>query len=423
MIRGRDRVTDEVVGSDLGDWVVDPFGEPLAVDLERDGSEWEKRLTALLRERATGGSIAARNKLQAQPPHVEYSLTNATLTSRLLAIPTEKGIYVLVAGPGEPTSDQVEPWADAAAAAQRELGTEHAPIEWSALIGPLGGGVHGDQPKAIEQEAQVGSLRLTPSGRAMTEAASKGGALFPHIRISEPVQVDGASRGYDWEHASVRALDELHVACGLLSIALDQYWTVRLAPVPNRGALVVPSTVNLPDGGPGIASWWHLSKVGVPAWVDAGFRRAQEDRRFRNRIAGINEAMAAEAEHPSLAAVAFVAVIETIGTLVVPGERCGTCGMQTGSGKAFRRALGLVMPADEAEQLGKTYGLRSRTAHEGQLHGDETRFGMFVGPSFWTRDPVIEFRWGQLRKLRSAARNLMMLDIRGELPPRDEATK
>jgi len=55
----------------------------------------------------------------------------------------------------------------------------------------------------------------------------------------------------------------------------------------------------------------------------------------------------------------------------------------SGSGERFRDALARVIPVDEAEDLGrKFYSWRSRTAHDGVLHGTEPAFGAW---SHWGR--------------------------------------
>ena len=129
--------------------------------------------------------------------------------------------------------------------------------------------------------------------------------------------------------------------------------------------------------------------------------------------------MSAQDEHPSLAGVAFVAVIESIGTLLVNPEHCNVCGSRVGAGKAFRRALRLILPEDEALSLDATYGARSKTAHEGQLHGAETTFGMGATHSFWSPDPARTFQWQQLWRLRGVARRLLEMDLSEMLPPRE----
>jgi hypothetical protein len=154
----------------------------------------------------------------------------------------------------------------------------------------------------------------------------------------------------------------------------------------------------------------------LPEWFGRGLDRVVKDPKFASRLAGFQEGMEAQAEHPSLAAIAFVAVIESIGVMLVPPRRCTVCGTTIGSGRAFKRALREALPVDEAKLLEAIYMVRSKTAHEGKLHGSEVSFGMTHGPSFWTPDPTFAFEWQQVWPLRKAARLLLERDLTETLP-------
>jgi hypothetical protein len=55
---------------------------------------------------------------------------------------------------------------------------------------------------------------------------------------------------------------------------------------------------------------------------------------------------------------------------------CDKCPVDVGGGKRFRAAAETVLSKREASKLYKmAYDLRSKTAHEGQLHGTESALG------------------------------------------------
>jgi hypothetical protein len=238
-----------------------------------------------------------------------------------------------------------------------------------------------------------------------------------NVYVSYPIVVRGSSPGYDWWSTSREAFAQLHRLCALMSVAMDECWVVREGPWPDAGTDVrVPDRIGLPalpEGG----ARETPTLVKPPDWMDAGIVRAMADPRFARRLAGFQEGMEAQYEHPSLAAIAFVAVVESVGAQLFPLRRCKECGSQVGSGKAFRQALRLALPENEAQLLDATYGVRSKTAHEGQLHGSEPTFGMTTGPSFWGPNPAFAFEWQQLWMLRKAARVLIERDLSGTLPP------
>jgi hypothetical protein len=79
----------------------------------------------------------------------------------------------------------------------------------------------------------------------------------------------------------------------------------------------------------------------------------------------------------------------------------------------FRAALRLVAADEEVRRLGAAYTPRSKTVHQGRLHGGETTPGMFN--SSWGADPIREFDW-MVWGMRSASRKLLETAVRGELP-------
>jgi hypothetical protein len=77
-----------------------------------------------------------------------------------------------------------------------------------------------------------------------------------------------------------------------------------------------------------------------------------------------------------------------------------------------------VLPKKQVDQLVASYQLRSKTAHEGKLFGDETLTGAFPLPGYFSRpDGRHAFRWEEVRQLRQASRNLLIQAIEPQGQP------
>ena len=115
--------------------------------------------------------------------------------------------------------------------------------------------------------------------------------------------------------------------------------------------------------------------------------------------------------HPSYAALAFVAVVEALGNRAVKKlPRCNQCKTIIESGKRFRETLARVIPAEEAEHFGREfYDRRSRTAHEGILHGAEQMFGRLPYGLGISEDPIRDFD-SLAHNLSAVARRLLLLE-------------
>jgi hypothetical protein len=123
------------------------------------------------------------------------------------------------------------------------------------------------------------------------------------------------------------------------------------------------------------------------------------------------------ARHPSLAAVSFVASVETIAGKLFKFERCKQCANRRGLGAGFKAALRKVLSEEKAAALDHVYGARSKTVHAGKLHGGEATPGiLFRGP--WSRNNADDFRWRTLFRLQEATRLLLTWAIANPWPAR-----
>jgi hypothetical protein len=332
------------------------------------------------------------------------------------------GIYAVVAGEGTPNEADVQPWIEGVRAATDAIGRKQNEFAWAAIIGPVSRLEGGDQH--FEGKGKVGPLALRSGGVRYDELTDSASPSMHgrSRRWSWPIVVEGSAHGYDWFAALRFAGTDLHRLCGLLTVAWDRNWAVREAPqAMQRGELTVPDR-----------PWWekpdettssdnlHETLVALPDWLDEAWQRVGHDVELAHALAIYQEGMAIQHEHPSVANVAYVAAIETLGARLVKLKHCKTCGASKGSAERFRSALRHVVSAADASLLAEMYKPRSTTAHAGRLHGTEAFGGAFLPPGFFgvlsLKSPdsfsIVVYR------MRIACRKLLEFALKGDFPPK-----
>lgn len=386
----------------------------------RQGDEWLYWLSQAVIDETSDVRVSGHKWDDTTRPFVQVSLTlsGSPLDMCVLVAAGEDAVMVLAAGGDVPDSNLLSSLAGAAQVASDRLGetgTDHA---WTAVIGrPTSGGVPGLE-KRLEGSAAVGPLQLQSTEVVLVEpdTAEQTSISSWSIAQSVPIRVRGSSRGYSWVVAAGHAARDLRTLCGLLSVAWDCELAVREAAAPVEwGMREVPKQPPWysPDAPPMLGALPEPATV--PAWIDNAWTNAQEDAQLLAALDSFLEGLYASGRHPSLAAVAFTACVETLGSQVFEPQRCGTCGTRTGITRTFKAALRLVLTEDEAAQLDAVYGERSGTVHRGRLHGGETTPGaQFLG--VWSQNPARDFRWRTLWNLRRACRLLLRAALVEGLP-------
>jgi len=107
------------------------------------------------------------------------------------------------------------------------------------------------------------------------------------------------------------------------------------------------------------------------------------------------------AEDPSIALLAFVAALETIGGKLT----------SEGSAKRLKAALARTLGTRQRRELRNVYGYRSGTAHALKLHGSEAFFGAEQG-GFFMASPAFVFENAVLPTLQHASRKLLLKALR-----------
>jgi hypothetical protein len=387
------------------EWSLSPFPHSLDVDWEEEGDEWTDYVYELLRARVD----LSRWSTSHDPETGGRDLTATTRDGRELPrvrLTREKdGMGIRVVGAGELDGRDIELWTEVIREATAMAGRSHQQFEWTAALGVGGVVTPGVE---LTKRCRVGPVWLEPFGRGLAEHWDSPSLTRAWTSYSFPVKVKGASIGYKWEVAAQAAIGDLHRLVCLLSIAWGEPWTLRERP-RNDDSITLPATSEWvpPNGIP----------VEVPAWCDGAWTMLDEDEALMHATHAYHQGALAHLRHPSLALLAFVAAIEAIGARYVNLERCDRCGSRIGSRKRFLRAASLVISEDEALALRKlAYDeARSKTAHEGRLHGLEISFG-FPPPRYFKPDPSGTFNLVAVRSTKEVAEKLLQRAFRGDLP-------
>ncbi|KAB1653443.1 hypothetical protein F8O01_15350 [Pseudoclavibacter chungangensis] len=228
--------------------------------------------------------------------------------------------------------------------------------------------------------------------------------LHPSLVTGRVVGSDGVTR----QSESNRTVLELAAALTLLT---GVYWEVL---IPPRGSTIdlnqLPTReMGLPllgeSSGSAIAGV-NIEQKSLGVIIES----MRVNKRNNALMAGFYHGYEIEQIGPSMACVAYVAIIEAIGKRLASMNKSE----DWGSKRAYKEALKLVLSADEAKRLGALYGLRSSTAHEMKLHSTEFRLGAVVNT--FRRDEPGSFLYSQVWHLREAARRLLELTLLDRLP-------
>lgn len=396
----------------------------VACDWSLQGDEWLYRFTAAVGAEDSAIRVTGHRYDLTTQPFIQVKLSeeeNALDVVVLLAVTTD-AVHVFAAGQTEPNDALIEQLAVAAQVASVRLGDEGQDHPWSAVVGYASERISGGE-KRLAAEAIIGSMRLVSTETVLIEPDTSSQISLSSwaIHASTPIRVYGTSRGYSWDAASPRAARDLHTLCGLLSVAWNSPIVVREGAAPlDWGDRHVPRHPpwyqSLDDSGDeGRPA--DGEAVTLPPWLDEAWARTQSAAYLVAALDAFLEGAHSAHRHPSLAAVAFTASVETIASRLYRLQHCTACGASRGIGRAFKAALRNVVDEAEASVLDSVYSKRSKTVHAGVLHGGETRPGV-ISASIWSADPSRDFRWQTLRRLQGASRQLLEWALTTDLPSR-----
>jgi hypothetical protein len=301
-----------------------------------------------------------------------------------------------------------------------ETGVSDAGERWWALIGPAlflepSGFISTphDSWRALDRSYELGELRLDPGDRKLEDyihLIAKGWSR----KLSWPIIVSGDAAGV-WPSVARSAARSVHRLCCLWSLAWAEPWQVRLAPqLVSYYPPEVPEPVLVPN-----ADWLtnldndpenHKDPQPLPAWLPGAWDRLNDDA-FGSRVDPAvslwHEGILLQSEHPSMAMVAYIAVVEQLAEPVLDSDG------RRSSRQSFWKAVEAVASPEDilALRQADAYGKRSATAHGGALHGIELEFGHMLLQPIGPGDPTYDFMFDSLQRMKLASRAVLLAAI------------
>lgn len=396
------------------EWSVEVGTSP--VDFEKHGDEWFHWLTDTLPERAGVAMGGYAYDTRAEPPYLQVFLddANGPLPMVLVLDVGEREVGVMLSGLGRaPESAFIGGLKVAVTRAAGMMGANDEQYEWTAFIGHPAER-SGWTEKRLTAPFTVGSLHVSSTEVNFVEPDYSGPDSMTRVgtRVSVPLMVTGTQPGYDWPPASLRMGRDLRTLCGLLSVAWEAHMTVKAGPQEGhyQGLSIdrpPKFQVDRKPVSPG-------DPVVAPPWLSEAWERLERDPALVRALDAFLEGLDLESSHPSMAAVAFTACLETLAVKLYRLERCTACNSSTGIGRSVKAALRLVLSEEKARTLDSGYGKRSSTVHSGRFHAHETTPGG-IEPFWASSSASTGYRLGLLR-LRGAARDLLRMALLGQLP-------
>jgi hypothetical protein len=402
------------------DWLIQVGVE--TVDPAKVGADWFDQwlhqVQRCLSEQVAGYKATGYRVDDTTRPFVELTATKdaATVGTCLLVVRLNNLVAVFLGGRDSDQDEAAsEAWALAARCATESLGSPGQQFEWAALLGPPTPMIPGTEV-LLAAPIQVGPFRLSPLSAQVHERWIP--TMYPSMHsygIAHwwPILVEGASDGYSWQAASAKAAFDLHRLSALASLGLGLCLVVRESPRPRNYGLPSP-----PDRLGGLdersaAPTEPRIVLPFPAHLQHAWAELEKRPWLAAALGAYHEGLRTQLEHPSLALVAFIAAVEALSNRIFDESKCPTCHAHEHVAARFRSTLKLAV--DDAEVLGAAYGPRSRTVHQGKLHGIETTPG---SSSMALHDPGRDFQWGTVKGMERAAAKLLVLALTGQLPPK-----
>ncbi|PKW07433.1 hypothetical protein SAMN05428944_5500 [Streptomyces sp. 1222.5] len=319
-----------------------------------------------------------------------------------------------LAGQGEQRNEEVAVWRQGIESAIVRLGTR-TEREWIAILSQyqpdsymLNGQRLGDPFTAGDLSFASLTDGVSEDARVPLSGIGVAAGQFCHW----PIEVRGSTSCYTWlRDGEVTALARLRRLSALLSLTWDSPWTVREGP---RDPAVSFSEADAPLQG---HSWRPIAdeilrdsgrKISVPAWIIDAERIIIQIPRLAHALLMHQEGLMLRRDHPSMALVCFTAAVETLAQINKNPEKCGECGMVLSSRKRFEDAIRGVLDEEQATYLAKAYPQRSRTVHQGRLHGTEMQINSFGRMSLFMEDEEMLFTAGTVQSAQEASKRLLL---------------
>lgn len=293
-----------------------------------------------------------------------------------------------------------------------EFGRSTQHFKWTAALTQAPQVIH--RPTRLTSRIDVGELSIEPMDDVFSDVDWPGRPLEGTYRIhrSIPILVRGKTQATSWESASAKADLTLDRLCGLLALSWTPPYEVATSPIRDTHGVASPRKSRA-----GICLAEHDREHAV-AWethppllcTSEAWARLHSTVAFQNALDAFLEGLKLEEKHKALALVAYVASVEGISNVVFDREK------DADIAKSFKATLRIVLSEAQAQRLDGVYSWRSKTVHQGRLHRTEDLASRLLA-SVFTNDALPNLRT-LLPELRSAARQLLIEALLGQLPPR-----
>lgn len=414
-------------------WVFDP--QP-SVDWPVQGQAW---LNAVWKGVAVAQGVApARNTAIGWSGGFSHSAPGIRTRCKLVTIALEDpGQLVALLYQDKATLDEELPmWQGAIVEAQEALNRREKFTWWTAITATT----FGPNPGLCDFEGMVDGIRMKrPNGQYVRFAPNSTVMGGGTVEARVPVVVIGQTEAYDYFQATAEAQTALAWLCAELSLDSEAvhggggaWWSVLQRPpqpwVEGQAAPQLPThqTECLRLLGDQVEVW-ATSEVLLTGRADSIADLRRRDFAFAELLQGYYHARTIEETSPSLAAVLYTSIVETIGLRSNPLRNCSCCSScpyKIGYANAFRSALRHALPTTDADVLKdltkELYPKRSRTAHAAVLHGAEFSDGFSFGGGLFDRvSKQQHYRYQEVWPLRDAATTLLRNWADGTLPRLD----
>jgi hypothetical protein len=261
-------------------------------------------------------------------------------------------------------------------------------------------------------EHEIGDVLIVGAPEALVRAVPSPWDLrATSYSAVQLIAVCGSSQAASWDDAEREAFATSRLVAGFLSLLWDVPFEVAQDPREVRsparnGKPERPITFPTNDDeqmfedGLVVTELATLPELTVPEDLASSWAALILSENLRRAVIAFQEGLSLLERHTSYAALAFIAIIESL----APGApaHCDECHQIKGSTRRFQDAVTPLIGVETAKMLARMYDKRSKTAHEGALHGLELLPAMTV-PRFLSDDPEFNFR-RQVEILRLACK-------------------
>lgn len=393
----------------------------LNIDFSVHGTEWLTLFSEAVSEQSSAWSVVGWSYSSNDPQlKVDIGVDSGCAVIEVLVAHSERPVRVVADEGPNLDESSVEMISNAIRIAESRVGKSNKEFEWSAVLlqrpGPRGVAERLDRPFSI------GRNRLAPLDFVFRDPypVNRHDSLHSYgVHQSIPVRVVGRSPGYSWrEDASKNAARTLRDICAILAVS----WEFHTYEVVEAAAPIDCGIRQARECRPWLrgAQFFRNGEVdwashSINDWYDVAIEKVNHEQKLRYAVDAFLEARYVEDLHPSLAVVAYTASIEVVAGMLFKAQRCAACGSHMEIARRFRAALREVLSEGAAASLERMYNSRSRTVHDGRLHGRETTPG-YWGFSVFPDDVSGTFSW-EVMHLATAARLLLLRALTGGLPP------